>query len=157
ANVVGVFTQQLFRELIVMLSRTMILELNVARLEGLLKGETAEERFQSFIERLSRPDIAFAILQEYPVLGRQVVNRIDSWVNFTLEFLGHLCADWNEITSEFKLTGKLREISGGAGDAHNRGRAVLIAHFDSGQIVYKPRTLAIDAHFQELLLWFNDR
>lgn len=45
-----------------------------------------------------------------------------------------------------------------AGDSHRGGRSVLIATFESGfQIVYKPKSLAVDAHFQDLLTWLNDR
>jgi type 2 lantibiotic biosynthesis protein LanM len=34
----------------------------------------------------------------------------------------------------------------------------LIARFESGlQVVYKPRSLAVDVHFQELLAWLNQR
>src|SRR4051794_31441849 len=51
-------------------SRTLALELNVARLEGHLAGETAAERFQSFVDGLTRPGGMAAIFAEYPVLGR---------------------------------------------------------------------------------------
>jgi len=38
------------------------------------------------------------------------------------------------------------------------GRSVLIAKFSSGlHMVYKPRTLSVDVHFQELLAWLNGR
>ncbi|PYS92812.1 MAG: type 2 lantipeptide synthetase LanM, partial [Acidobacteria bacterium] len=54
--------------------------------------------------------------------------------------------------------GVLVRVQGDAGDAHRDGRAVLIAEFASGfQVAYKPRSLAVDAHFQELLAWLNRR
>ncbi|MEZ4673925.1 MAG: DUF4135 domain-containing protein [Caldilineaceae bacterium] len=35
---------------------------------------------------------------------------------------------------------------------------MLIVAFSSGfRLVYKPRSLAVDVHFQELLAWFNQR
>lgn len=155
------FIPQLFTDLIMVISRTLILELNVARLQGVLHGATAEERFSSFVERLSRPGIAFALLEEYPVLARQVVIRINNWVNFSLEFLNHLCADWELIWPTFGQDGDLgmlKEVKSGAGDLHHGGRAVIVAGFNSGRrIVYKPRSLAIDIHFQKLLLWLNER
>ena len=50
----------------------------------------------------------------------------------------------------------LVELVGGAGDAHRGGRSVVIARFESGfRVVYKPKSLAIDTHFQELLAWLN--
>ena len=41
----------------------MVLELNVARLQGLLQGDTPEERFQSFLQRLRQRDIALALFR----------------------------------------------------------------------------------------------
>ncbi len=149
------------QQLLTMLSRTMVLELHVARLEGLLDGATAEERFHSFVERLHQRDAALALLEEYPVLARQLVGRIDDWVNFSLEFLGHLAKDWELVCITLAPgddPGKLVDVCGDAGDSHRSGRSVLIAKFNSGlQVVYKPRTLRVDVHFQELLAWLNAR
>lgn len=52
------------QELLHLLNRTLVLELNVARLQGLLQGDTPQERFQSFIQRLRQQDVAFALLEE---------------------------------------------------------------------------------------------
>ena len=49
-----------------MLSRTLVLELNVARLEGVLEGDTAEERFSSFVRRLRQPQAALALFPYRP-------------------------------------------------------------------------------------------
>src|SRR6516164_3119816 len=52
----------------------------------------------------------------------------------------------------------LTGVAGGLGDAHRGGRSVLIAEFRSGlRVVYKPRGLAVDVHFQELLSWLDER
>jgi type 2 lantibiotic biosynthesis protein LanM len=143
------------------LSRTLALELNVARLQGLLTGDTPEERFQNFIQRLQEREHALAILEEYPVLTRQVVMLIDNWLAFSSEFLRNLCADWDDIVQTFcgkDDPGILVQVKGGAGDSHKGGRSVLIAKFSSGlQVVYKPRSLSIDLRFQELLNWLNER
>ena len=148
-------------QLLWMLNRTMILELNVARLQGQLSGDTPESRFQSFLEQLKQPERALALFTEYPVLLRQVQISIDRWVRFSSEFLQHLCADWDEIQATFspeQELGILSALQWNAGDSHRGGRSVLIAKFSSGsQLVYKPRSLAVDIHFQELLLWLNQR
>jgi type 2 lantibiotic biosynthesis protein LanM len=148
-------------ELLWRLSRTMVLELNVARLQGQLEGETAEARFFSFLQRLRDCDIALSLLQEYPVLARQVVICINYWVTFSLEFIQHLCADWEAICTTFTPEadpGVLVQLDTGAGDKHRGGRSVIIAKFSSDfQIVYKPKSLAIDVHFQQLLTWLNER
>jgi type 2 lantibiotic biosynthesis protein LanM len=151
----------LSEQLIPMLRRTMVLEVNVARLQGLLLGKTAEERFQSFLNRLKERDTVVAILQEYPVLARQLTIRIHNWVTFNLEFLKHLCVDWEAIRTTFspnKDPGVLVQVNGSDSDRHRGGRSVLIAKFSSDfQVVYKPKSLAVDIHFQELLTWLNER
>src|SRR5262249_40900981 len=134
---------------------------NVARLQGLLHGDTPGERFLSFLQRLHQRDTVLALWQEYPVLARQLVLCIHQWVTFSLEFLQRLCADWEAIRATFSPKndpGLLIQVDGGMGDTHQGGRSVLIARFSSGfRVVYKPRPLALGVHFQELLAWLNER
>ncbi|WP_414551982.1 type 2 lanthipeptide synthetase LanM family protein [Anabaena sp. CCY 0017] len=160
-NIEDILCAYLPQQLLNILSRTMVLELNVARLQGLLKGNTPDERFHSFVEQLRQPDVALAILQEYPVLARQITICLNNWVNYSLEFLAHLCNDWDKIQTIFipeKDLGKLVAFDSNVGDRHREGRSVLIARFSSGlQIVYKPKSLAVDVHFQEFLTWLNER
>ncbi|MGB7439551.1 MAG: type 2 lanthipeptide synthetase LanM family protein [Coleofasciculaceae cyanobacterium] len=148
-------------QLLSMLNSTMVLELHVARLQGLLEGETAQERFQSFVQRLRQTDVALSILQEYPVLARQLTICINQWVDCSREFLHRLCTDWTAIRAKFSPDcdpGKLIEVKANLGDSHRGGHSVTIAKFSSGfQVVYKPRPLSVDVHFQELLSWLNHR
>ena len=148
-------------QLLQIVMRTMVLELNVARVQGLLQGDTAEERFQSFIDRITQPAHGTALLQEYPVLGRLVVESLDRWVTVSVEFVQRLCEDWLAIQQTFappEDPGPLVQVAGGMGDTHRGGRSVVIATFRSGfRLVYKPKSLAIDRHFQQLLAWLNAR
>jgi type 2 lantibiotic biosynthesis protein LanM len=147
--------------LLAALAGTMALEINVARLQGTLAGATPAERFLSFVDRLRRPEPALALLQEYPVLARHLLVQIEQWADFSLEFLQHLCDDAPALRTAFSPEaelGPLSQIEAGAGDSHRGGRAVLIAWFGSGvPVVYKPKALAVDVHFQELLTWLNER
>jgi type 2 lantibiotic biosynthesis protein LanM len=144
-----------------MVCGTMALELHVSRLRGDLRGETAEERYRSFVERMRQRDRVVRLLQEYPVLARQLVEAIDRWVGFGREFVRHLCADLAAIRDTFSPEGEpgpLTGVAGNLGDSHRGGRSVLIAEFRSGlRVVYKPRSLAVDVHFQQLLSWLNER
>ncbi len=149
------------RQLFALLARTMVLELNVARLRGQLEGDTAEDRFRGFLERLRHPEIALGIMREYPVLAQQLTIHLDQWVAVSLEFLERLFADWDVIRSNFSPDqdpGALVRLQADVGDRHRRGRSVVICQFGSGfRLVYKPKSLATDAHFQELLTWINHR
>ncbi|GAB4239060.1 MAG: type 2 lanthipeptide synthetase LanM family protein [Stanieria sp.] len=142
-------------------SRTLVLELQVASLQGILQGDTTQERFLSFLKHLRQPENIINLLQEYPILARQLTICIEQWVIFSREFLQHLCADWNQIKATFNSgqeLGNLVALQGSQGDTHRQGRSVAIAKFSSGfQLVYKPRSLAIDVHFQQLLAWLNQR
>ncbi len=148
-------------QLHMLLSRPLVLELNVARLEGRLPGETPGERFASFVQWLQQPANALSLLREYPVLARRATNRIRKWVSRSTELLQHLADDWQDLLSSGLLpndAGLVTGIEMGAGDSHRDGRSVALLRFTSGaKIVYKPRSLAVDRHFQELLRWINEK
>ena len=160
ATIENLLLKELPSLLLSLIERTLVLELNVARLEGILTGETAQERFQSFVQHLSQDSTAFNLFKEYPTLTRQIIVHINNWVDFRLEALQHLCADWNDIRATFSSVtdpGLLTKINSNVGDLHRRGRSVLILKFSSNfQLVYKPRSLAVDLHFYELLTWLNE-
>ncbi|HLZ59636.1 MAG TPA: type 2 lanthipeptide synthetase LanM family protein [Ktedonosporobacter sp.] len=151
----------LARQLLPQISRTLTLELHIARLEERLTGATPEERFHDFVRQLSHKETLLSILEEYAPLARMLMVTIEHWLSYNLEFLRHLCTDWDEIrqvmTPEYD-PGLLVEITSGIGDLHKRGRSTLKLRFASGfQLMYKPRSLAIDEHFQQLLVWLNER
>jgi len=72
------------------LSRTLVLELHVARVQGRLQGEAAEERFQHFFQQLGQLENMLSLLEEYAVLARQLVETLDRWVSCDLELLERL-------------------------------------------------------------------
>jgi type 2 lantibiotic biosynthesis protein LanM len=148
-------------QLLMLMSRTLVLELNVARLKGQLEGDTPAERFRSFINRLCNPATALSLLSEYPVLARQITLHLRHWLDFSLEFLTRLLNDWSDICrqlSPLAQPGPLLSVQSTAGDRHKQGRAVMAATFESGfRLIYKPKSLAADYHLQRLLEWVNER
>jgi type 2 lantibiotic biosynthesis protein LanM len=148
-------------KLLSMLGRTLTLELNVARLQGKLEGETPAQRFESFVSGLRERARAASLLREYAVLARRLTCAVESWVGASLEFLERLCADWDRLLATFTHDadpGLLVGVRGDAGDSHRGGRSVMITEFASGfRMVYKPRSLSVDVHFQELLEWLDRR
>lgn len=143
------------------LGRTVVLEMQVARLTGKLPGKTPAERFQNFVSSLGEPERWRAFLQEYPVLARLLVEAVDRWVEVSTEILARLCADWWHICETFwpgEKPRRLRSVTGGVGDTHAGGRSVRILEFEGGQrLVYKPRPMGIDVRFRALLDWLNER
>ncbi len=155
------FAPQLRVRLFQILSRALVLELNLAAQEEGLAGETPEERFEAFVRELRRPAVALAVLAQYPVLARLAAETVERWVGFSLEFLAHLAADREALRDTFspgRDPGRLAEVEGGLGDSHRGGRSVQVAVFSSGlKLVYKPRSLAVEAAFQDLLAWVEAR
>ncbi len=151
----------LLDELTAILTPVMVLELQAARVLGLLQGETPEARFQSFIGRLHQPDLALSLLQEYPVLARLLITFLQNWVQATRLFLQRLCSDWEDICHTFAAIDPsdcVAQINANAGDRHAGSARVMIVTFRSGEkLVYKPKPLDVDAHFQSLLCWINAR
>ena len=160
-KVENILLKNVARRLLDLLIPTLVLELNIARIQGKLQGETRQQRFNSFVTSLKRRDIALGLLREYPVLARQVIICLDQWVTFSLEFLRRLAADWHDLNAYFCNRGSLGRIvslDDTKGDQHQAGRSVLILRFSSDfRIVYKPRPLSVAKHFQEFLNWLNTR
>jgi len=157
----GLLARSLPWPLLNLLTRTMALELHLAGHAGQLTGATPEERFQSFVDSLCDPAVALRLLRQYPVLARQVVETATRWVGYSLEILAHLAADAEELREAFspgRGLGILTELRTGQGDTHRGGRSVALLAFDSGLgLAYKPRSMKVDAAFQDLLEWTGAR
>lgn len=147
--------------LLLVMSRTMVVELQLARQQGHLAGDTPEERFQSFVESLCNPEVALAILRQYPVLARALVETVDRWKTASLELLERLAADWTDLRALFTpdaAAGSLVELRTGLGDSHRGGRTVTLFRFASGlRLIYKPKSLGVEAAFQGLLEWVGEK
>jgi type 2 lantibiotic biosynthesis protein LanM len=160
-EIVGQLLEHVPQLVFMRVSRTMVLELNVARLQGRLEGETADERFSSFGRVLAQPETVRAIHAEYPVLARSLCEAVSDWETVGQEFVERLAGDWESIRRELfegADPGRLTHLRFGAGDTHRRGRTVGIATFEHGaRLVYKPHSLAIDETFNRLLEWLNAR
>jgi type 2 lantibiotic biosynthesis protein LanM len=143
-----------------MIAPAMVLELNLAGLAGQLPGASPVDRFHSFVTGLGDPAAALRMLARYPVLARQLVVRGENWLDSKLTFLGDLSRDWPAIRGWLNAdrhTDRLMRIQAQLGDSHCGGRSVLIATLESGlRLVYKPRSLSVDVHFQDLLKWISD-
>jgi type 2 lantibiotic biosynthesis protein LanM len=144
--------------LLTMLRPTLVLELNASRLRQTLRGATPEERYADFISALASPAYSAAILHRYPVLARLVVTRLDAWVDATSECLTRLATDWPRMRDHFKGWRSSDQLVEAAplGDPHRGGRRVLHLRFSSGfELIYKPRPLAAELHFQSVLGWLG--
>ncbi len=83
----------LLSRILTSVGRVLTLELHVARMQGVLEGETPADRFGSFVGRLRQPEHLEALLRDYPVLARMLVRQADQWVETSAELLRRLRDD----------------------------------------------------------------
>lgn len=153
------FLSALADDLLFMVMKPLVLELHIAGRSGLLAGDGPEERFRSFLRRLKQPAFVTSILRLYPVLPRVCATRARLAAEAFAELVGRLCADRQAIERHLgggRRADVLRDVQMGLGDPHGGGRTVAAVAFASGlEVVYKPRSMAVDCHFQEVLRWAN--
>ncbi|HEY1619128.1 MAG TPA: type 2 lanthipeptide synthetase LanM family protein [Streptosporangiaceae bacterium] len=141
--------------------RALVLELNLARLAGQLTAAHPRARFAQFADGLSDPGRRRALLARYPVLARQLATEADAWLAGSLRLAAHLAADQAAIGAaccDGGSPGTVTQVVTGLGDRHRGGATVSLVTWSSGlRLVYKPRPMSMDAHFQELLTWINGR
>ncbi|UJW29809.1 type 2 lantipeptide synthetase LanM family protein [Saccharothrix sp. AJ9571] len=119
-------------------------ELALARAHGRLRGQTPEQRFDTFTAGLT----AAELFPEYPVLADELTRHLSDWVRVRAGVAERLTADAAEIGDLATLTG----ADFGRGDPHRGGQSVAVLSWPDGRrIVYKPRSLAVERHFAELI------
>ncbi len=91
------------------------------------------------------------LYEVYPVLLRQTVRLVVTWVETLSELSNRLAADREGLARGFGVPGELGRVDRLerlASDRHAGGRGVFALRFESGfEVVYKPRSLQIEAAF----------
>lgn len=115
-------------------------------------GDT--HRYHDFVER-ARTSGLHELILDRPVLGRMLVNIVDLFESSNDRFFADFSNDIHRLKT--LVNGSLAELvdlSCGHSDPHEGGRSVVFLGFASGaKLVYKPRGLALDRHWQELVTW----
>lgn len=158
-NIVDLNLKPFLAVLEYLIRRAVILEVNVLSIRGELKGESANERYKSFIIRNQSQSMRSTFHQKYPVLARITQTKLKYWADNTQEMMCRLDTNWNLICSTFGIDTKDVLVSlDRSGDTHNNGRTVNILHFKSGKsLVYKPRSISLEEAFQKYINFFNEK
>ena len=102
-------------------------------------------------------DSMLPLFGEFAVLARHVVALVDGWTASTVEFIGRLDRDLEEIGRTFgdgRAPGRVVGVAAGLSDRHNGGRSVLALTFGGGlRIVYKPRDVGLEGALSSFLRW----
>ena len=101
--------------------------------------------FDRYLQQFDSTDITLWF-KKYPILYNILDSVINNCCNYIIEVLKNLKADYNEILTEKLLdkNEKLEEIIPFQSDPHNGSKRVLSFKFTKHQLLYKPRSLAID-------------
>jgi type 2 lantibiotic biosynthesis protein LanM len=162
-QVTNMLSMNLIDKLMRLINKTIVLELNISKVKNQLKGDTSEERFAYFIQQLKTKKFRDYINRDYPILVRRITEEADNWLHHSFQFVNRLAKDYVELVEKIfgddaANVGQLQRAEFGAGDTHRGGRTVAIITFTSGKkVVYKPRPLTIDVHFQNFLAWISDK
>ena len=159
AHLIEAFERPLKYRLLDRLLPALIVNLHEAKAAGTLSGCTPEERYGDFIRRIHTADWRREFFLEYPVIARVSATMGMLAASSVVEFLSRLYSDWALIRNEFgfRVGDAIRQVHL-VGDLHDRCRAVLILEFESSsKLVYKPRSIEVALHFQQLVDWVNQR
>lgn len=137
-----------------------ILELNLAREKGELTGGDSKARFEDFLDRLQSEPGRRDLLSSYPGLIQCIEYRTKQTGRFLIEILHRVVRDRDALGTI--LPGQshravLSRIAPGRGDRHDGGRSVATLGFaDGARLMYKPRSLDMEAAYADLIRWMND-
>ena len=152
-------SEGLLANLLQIIERACLLDLNILRLQGRLSGRDRQARYHSYIAMLRSGAHARRIFAEYPVLLEVLPTRIAQWQAHVLEVISAWQGDRARVVEHIldgTDPGRLVAWSGQLGDSHRGGRAVTTLEFENGhKVVYKPRPLDVDAGFNALVAWCN--
>ncbi|MFH1806628.1 MAG: type 2 lanthipeptide synthetase LanM [Pseudomonadota bacterium] len=112
--------------------------------------------YQAFIAALRTGPFANLIAAR-PVMIRLLAVIVDQWVAASREFLDRLAKDYpgfGDVFPQLRDAGSITGLTTGISDPHNHGRGVVILAFENGaRLVYKPRSVAVEAAWHGLSSW----
>ncbi len=135
-----------------MCRQTTVLEFNIAQLSD------PSLDIDVFLSSLTHTRNRASVFADYPVLKRRLDEVLVQQIENFRTFLARFTADWPKVRRSFSLphSTRLSHLDFGSGDQHNDGQTVIIATLETGQkLVYKPREIAIEQGFNELLAELN--
>lgn len=141
--------------------RVLILQINIARMQGFLVGETPEGRFAYFSDvLLNDSDYIKGIYSNYPLLVSIMCSKIENYFTYILKILSDAkrdITDLSALSDSGNTPGKIIKIVTGLGDEHNKGKTVSAVFFENGKIIYKPRSVKSEDGYKNVLHYFNNQ
>lgn len=134
------------------LNRVLLLELHAAKLSGELTAEDDAGRFAQFVEHSLDQEFAEHLDRRYPSLRGRLERTLDRQRSAIETMAMRFIADRNELEHLLgRPAGRLISLALGLGDPHAGGQTVARLSLEGGKVMYKPRSLRIDAQLEAFL------
>ena len=155
-QILNTYTTKLF----MFFNKVFIIEMNIAKKNFGLKGNTSEERFIYFIKNFFRTkEQLLKFYYTYPVLTRIVTIKTKFISDFIADAFKHLDINYKEIQTLYdneKLE-LIEEASVSEGDSHEKSKSVIIFTFSNNiKLVYKPRDLRVIKAYNSFVDCINE-
>ncbi|WP_324755180.1 DUF4135 domain-containing protein [Roseovarius sp. Pro17] len=117
--------------------------------------------YRSFVDQLASLHLD-DLLSKYPHLRRHLTDCASQWVAEVGEIETRLRRDIEKLAQKTSIVGPceqvVQKLLPGLSDPHNHGRAVALLSFrGGGHVIYKPRSVAGEAVFDELVARLNTK
>lgn len=174
-SICGALEASLARQLVKVAGQTLYAEFNAFRAADAalqlgprnatvapfaMNGRATYQLHDRFTRHL-RDDRCTRLLLTYPVLARLLATRVVDWIDATAEFLLRLERDRPLLEATFGAgapLGAVNAVVTDLSDRHRGGRTASRVTFASGvDLVYKPRSGALEHAFRSLIEWLNTR
>ncbi|WP_203915319.1 type 2 lanthipeptide synthetase LanM family protein, partial [Rhizocola hellebori] len=132
--------------------RVVVLELHVAGRCGRLTAADSQTRWQDWADHLSGEAGWDELATTYPALPPRLNALVRNRCAATLRLARRYGDDRAAVGGlAGGGLGTLTDVEFGAGDSHSGGESTTILHGGDGRVVYKPRSLEVDATLGALL------
>ena len=134
------------------LNRVLLLELHAAKLSGQLTAGSESGKFAQFLALATQEDFKDALRRRYPVLEARLARVLGQLGGAVARMAARIAADRDALSIFVgHPVGELRAVRLGEGDVHEGGQTVAQLEFAGGKLMYKPRSLRIDAALAHFL------
>lgn len=134
------------------LNRVLLLELHAAKLGGQLTAPDERGKFLQFVALAQRDAFRQTLRQRYPVLESRWQRALGQQAAAMVCLAERIALDRDRLATLLDTpAGPLRAVRLGEGDVHDGGHTVAQLSFAGGKLMYKPRSLAVDAALQAFL------
>jgi len=130
--------------------RLLLVELNAARVTGVLTAPDPAARWSEWVDLATGPGYWGSLAPRYPTFLDRLTVVIDGRRAAALALARRFAADRAAIADSVAIATvaggepELTGVSFGAGDSHQGGHTVAIVRLAAGTVVYKPRPVGID-------------